>query len=161
MHSCILNFVRLVFLQRRRMFHTLTLIIPNVLLALLASLVFLIPSDGGEKMSFIMGLLLATGVSLTVLMDIMPRSSLHISVLMIYIGALRYDSSPSIWWIAYTICGRCQPQVTSLQLECMCLCWYPSVYCYFCSRWFIKMMLESVYRCKLHRPLQYSVVYLA
>ncbi|XP_025108754.1 neuronal acetylcholine receptor subunit beta-3-like isoform X1 [Pomacea canaliculata] len=84
------------YLKRRRMFHTLTLIIPNVLLALLASLVFLIPSDGGEKMSFIMGLLLATGVSLTVLMDIMPRSSLHISVLMIYIGALSITSGLAV-----------------------------------------------------------------
>lgn len=71
------------------MFHTLTLIVPNVILALLASLVFLLPVDTGEKMSFIMGLLLATGVSITVLMDIMPRSSLNLSFLMIYITALR------------------------------------------------------------------------
>ena len=78
------------YFQRRRLFHTLTLIVPNVLLATLVSLVFLLPENGGEKLAFSMSLLLAFALNLSVLVSAMPRSSLEVSHLIVYLTALRF-----------------------------------------------------------------------
>jgi hypothetical protein len=75
--------------QRRRLFHFLTLLLPNLVLALLAGLVFALPMQSGEKMSFSMSLLLAFAVNLSVLVQHMPSSSINVSVIMIYLSSLR------------------------------------------------------------------------
>jgi hypothetical protein len=61
----------------------------NLVLALLAGLVFALPVESGEKMSFSMSLLLAFAVNLSVLVQHMPNSSVHVSYFMIYLSSLR------------------------------------------------------------------------
>ncbi|XP_070192386.1 neuronal acetylcholine receptor subunit alpha-6-like [Littorina saxatilis] len=90
------QFVVFFHLKRRRLFHTLTLVVPNVLLALLAGFVFLLPQECGEKMSFSMSLLLAFAVNLSVLVSAMPRSSLQVSLLMIYLTSLSVTTALSV-----------------------------------------------------------------
>ncbi|XP_025091482.1 neuronal acetylcholine receptor subunit alpha-6-like [Pomacea canaliculata] len=63
--------------RRFRLFHLLTFLSPNVVLALLVPLVFALPVETGEKMSFTMTLLLAFAVNLSVMMNSLPHSSLQ------------------------------------------------------------------------------------
>jgi hypothetical protein len=71
------------------LFHFLTLLLPNLVLALLAGLVFALPVQSGEKMSFNMSLLLAFTVNMSVLVQHMPSSSINVSIVVLYLGALR------------------------------------------------------------------------
>ncbi|KAK7101971.1 hypothetical protein V1264_020268 [Littorina saxatilis] len=114
-------------LERRRLFHTLTLVVPNVLLALLAGFVFLLPQECGEKMSFSMSLLLAFAVNLSVLVTAMPRSSLQVSLLMTYLTSLSVTTALSV---VATVCllklyhkvGVMGPKVTAFTFWMRRLC---------------------------------------
>ncbi|XP_070193828.1 neuronal acetylcholine receptor subunit alpha-6-like [Littorina saxatilis] len=121
------QFVVFFHLKRRRLFHTLTLVVPNVLLALLAGFVFLLPQECGEKMSFSMSLLLAFAVNLSVLVTAMPRSSLQVSLLMIYLTSL---SVTTALFVVITVCllrlyhevGVMGPKVTAFTIWLRRLC---------------------------------------
>ncbi|XP_075258198.1 neuronal acetylcholine receptor subunit beta-3-like isoform X2 [Convolutriloba macropyga] len=72
-------------LRRRPLFYTFILVIPNVLLYLLSTLVFLLPVDSGEKLSFIATILLAETVTVGTLSSILPSSSMKIPVLLQFV----------------------------------------------------------------------------
>ncbi|ESO85735.1 hypothetical protein LOTGIDRAFT_96446, partial [Lottia gigantea] len=72
-------------IQRRRTFYVLNLILPILLLSLMGSLTFALPSDAGEKMSLSITVLLAYVVFLTIISDSMPQTSLQISLLGVYL----------------------------------------------------------------------------
>ncbi|XP_075256847.1 neuronal acetylcholine receptor subunit beta-3-like isoform X2 [Convolutriloba macropyga] len=63
-------------LRRRHLFHILIFVIPNSILYLLSGLVFIIPVESGEKISYAITILLAQFVSLGMIYDLLPPSSL-------------------------------------------------------------------------------------
>ena len=63
-------------LQRRHLFHVIIFVVPNALLYMLSGLVFVIPVESGEKISFAITILLAQFVSLGMISDMLPSSSL-------------------------------------------------------------------------------------
>ena len=65
-----------VHLQRRSFFYSVFLLFPTVILYLLSGLLFLLPVDSGEKVSFIVTILLAQCVIFGSLIDILPTTSL-------------------------------------------------------------------------------------
>ena len=69
-------------LQRRPKFVLLNTIIPCCVIASLGLLVFFIPAESGEKVSFGMNVLLAFAVFLLMIAENMPQTSLHLP----YIG---------------------------------------------------------------------------
>ena len=69
-------------LQRRPKFVLLNTIIPCCAIASLGLLVFFIPAESGEKVSFGMNVLLAFAVFLLMIAENMPQTSLHLP----YIG---------------------------------------------------------------------------
>ena len=66
-------------LQRRHLFHVIIFVVPNALLYMLSGLVFVIPVESGEKISFAITILLAQFVSLGMISDMLPSSSLSFS----------------------------------------------------------------------------------
>ena len=68
--------------QRRPRFFVLNTIVPCCIMASLGFIVFFIPPDSGEKVSFGMNVLLAFAVFLLLIAESMPKTSLH----MAYIG---------------------------------------------------------------------------
>ncbi|XP_063721480.1 acetylcholine receptor subunit beta-type acr-3-like [Symsagittifera roscoffensis] len=62
-------------IKRRHHFYLLIFVLPNALLCLLSGLVFFVPPESGEKISFAITILLAQFVSLAMISDILPSSS--------------------------------------------------------------------------------------
>ena len=62
-------------IKRRHRFYLLIFVLPNALLFLLSGLVFFVPPESGEKISFAITILLAQFVSLAMISDILPSSS--------------------------------------------------------------------------------------
>ncbi|XP_069122171.1 uncharacterized protein [Argopecten irradians] len=73
-------------LERKRAFYVTNIILPVTLTAVLNALVFMIPNDSGEKIGYALTILLALAVLLTMIADIMPHTSLHVSVLSFYLA---------------------------------------------------------------------------
>ncbi len=72
-------------LRRKTQFYILNLIFPMALLSLVNSLVFLLPSSSGEKMSFLMAVFVSNTVFLTLIHDRMPSTSDSICNLSLYL----------------------------------------------------------------------------
>ena len=72
-------------LKRRSTYIVISVIFPSFVLSLLGVFVFAIPLDSGEKISFSVTILLAFGVMMTFIMDTMPKTSKHISSLVLYL----------------------------------------------------------------------------
>ena len=68
-------------LQRKRTFYVLNTIIPVVMLSLLNVLVFLLPASSGEKMALAVTVLLSFTVYLSIISEVMPKTSESISIL--------------------------------------------------------------------------------
>ncbi|XP_070206509.1 neuronal acetylcholine receptor subunit beta-4-like [Littorina saxatilis] len=83
-------------LQRRSIFLSLALVTPTLLLALLSALVFSLPAESGEKVSMGMTLMLTFIFLLSILMDVLPGSSLQTSVFMVYLVGLCACSALSV-----------------------------------------------------------------
>ncbi|XP_070207221.1 neuronal acetylcholine receptor subunit beta-3-like [Littorina saxatilis] len=83
-------------LQRRSTFLSLTLVTPTLLLALLSALVFSLPAESGEKVSLGVTLMLTFIFLLSILMDVLPGSSLQTSVFMVYLVGLCACSALSV-----------------------------------------------------------------
>ena len=62
-------------ITRRHRFYVIIFVVPNALLYVLSGLVFFIPPESGEKISFAITILLAQFVSLAMISDILPSSS--------------------------------------------------------------------------------------
>lgn len=114
-------------LKRRRFFFYLNVIFPVVLMSLTSSLVFALPADSGEKMGLSITVLLTYAVYLTLVNDAMPRTSMEVSLMGVYLMLLlivctlnvvltacilrlhhRPDSHPVPHWLHYTalVLGR-------------------------------------------------------
>jgi len=68
-------------MRRKTLFYTLNLIIPCVLISVLAVIVFYLPPDSGEKISLSISIVLSLGVFFLLLAEIIPPTSLTISLL--------------------------------------------------------------------------------
>ncbi|KAH9502940.1 hypothetical protein Btru_072420 [Bulinus truncatus] len=77
-----------VHLRRKRFFYVLNTIIPVVMLSCLNVLVFILPSDCGERMALAVTVLLAFTVYLGIISDNIPKTSESLSLLAIYLASL-------------------------------------------------------------------------
>lgn len=114
-------------LRRRPTFFALTVVIPDALLAILSSLVFALPVESGEKMSLSMTVFLTFVFWLSIVMNVLPHSSLQLSVHVMYLVLMSTCSALSVlfslfvveiyhrserthpvgpWWIALVRCTR-------------------------------------------------------
>ena len=64
-------------LARRDLFYVIIFVMPNFLLYIMSGLVFVLPVESGEKVSFAITILLAEIVSFGSITDILPASSLN------------------------------------------------------------------------------------
>jgi hypothetical protein len=62
-------------IQRRSLYYSLNIVIPCALIALLALLSFMLPSDHGERMSLVMTVLLALSVYMLIVSSSLPETS--------------------------------------------------------------------------------------
>ncbi|XP_075249902.1 neuronal acetylcholine receptor subunit alpha-7-like [Convolutriloba macropyga] len=82
------EFVAQVRLRRRSLYYIIVLICPNLLLYLLSSLVFAVPVQSDDKLSFISTILLAEVVTVSTLNDILPESSLGFPIIAYFVIAV-------------------------------------------------------------------------
>ena len=74
-------------LIRRHLFYAVIFMLPNVLLYALSALVFLVPVESGEKISFSITILLAFVVSFGTISELLPASSLNFPIIAYFLGA--------------------------------------------------------------------------
>jgi len=74
-----------VILERRPEFYLTNVVLPILLMSFLNVLVFFLPADSGEKISYSLTVLLALAVFLTLIADSMPNTSVHTAVLCKYL----------------------------------------------------------------------------
>ena len=75
-------------LQRRRMYYVMTVCVPIIVLSILNCMVFVLPPDSGEKISFCLTILLAYMVYMSFLSDSLPRTSKTTSHLVVYVSLM-------------------------------------------------------------------------
>ncbi|XP_046560401.1 neuronal acetylcholine receptor subunit alpha-3-like [Haliotis rubra] len=75
-------------LERRPMFFVLNVIIPVVVLSFLNIFVFLLPCDCGEKVSYAITCLLSLTVFMSIVSEILPKSSDNIPMVTLYLTCL-------------------------------------------------------------------------
>ncbi|KAK7499692.1 hypothetical protein BaRGS_00009033 [Batillaria attramentaria] len=75
-------------LKRRASTLVVTVLLPVALLAAINLVVFLIPCESGERISFAVTVLLSYGVFLTFVTDVMPTASDSVSILVLYLYSL-------------------------------------------------------------------------
>ena len=75
-------------IARRNLFYSMVFVFPNALLYLMSSLVYFLPVESGEKVSFSITILLAEIVSFGTLTEILPSSSLNFPLLAWFIFAI-------------------------------------------------------------------------
>ncbi|KAL3854935.1 hypothetical protein ACJMK2_014170 [Sinanodonta woodiana] len=79
-------------LERRPAFYAINFILPIILSSFLSCVVFLVPIQAGEKVSYILTMILAIAVLLTMIADSLPHTSLTASVLGIYLAITMFLS---------------------------------------------------------------------
>ncbi|OWF43728.1 Neuronal acetylcholine receptor subunit alpha-3 [Mizuhopecten yessoensis] len=82
---------------RRPTYYFMNMIFPVVLISFLTTVVFILPVESGERISFSITVLLALALLLTLISDMMPTTSIHTSVLAIYIMAILTLSTLSVF----------------------------------------------------------------
>ena len=65
-------------MKRLLLYYVVTIIIPDLFLALTATLVFALPADSGEKMGTSITVLLTFAVYLTIVAEQMPKTSTQV-----------------------------------------------------------------------------------
>ncbi|KAK3596999.1 hypothetical protein CHS0354_009137 [Potamilus streckersoni] len=88
--NCQLDYIFI--LERRPAFYAINILLPIILSSFLTSVVFLVPIHAGEKVSYILTLILAIAVLLTLIADSLPHTSLTVSVLGIYLAITMFFS---------------------------------------------------------------------
>lgn len=73
-------------LKRRSGYYLSQIIFPILVISFLTNITFLLPTDSGEKISFILTVLLSLAVLLTLIGDSMPTTSRHTSILSVYLS---------------------------------------------------------------------------
>ncbi|XP_046553805.1 acetylcholine receptor subunit delta-like [Haliotis rubra] len=79
-------------LKRRPLFYIFTSLLPVVLLHLLNSFVFLLPSQSGEKTSMAVSILLSFQLFLSIIRDSLPENSLTVSLFSLYVSLANFTS---------------------------------------------------------------------
>ena len=90
-------------LQRRMLFHMITIVTPVVFLGLINVVVFKLPVDSGERMSFAMTVLLSFAVYMTLIADKMPQTSNTTPVFCIYLMVMLVSSTFITFVTTYSI----------------------------------------------------------
>ncbi|XP_048748020.2 acetylcholine receptor subunit delta-like [Ostrea edulis] len=90
-------------LERRMMFHIMNVVSPVVFLGLVNVIVFKLPVDSGERMSFAMTVLLSFAVYMTLIADKMPQTSNTTSVFCMYLMAMLTYSTLITFATTYSI----------------------------------------------------------
>ncbi|XP_076467580.1 neuronal acetylcholine receptor subunit alpha-7-like [Babylonia areolata] len=75
-------------IKRLRLYHVVTILTPVLFLSLTATLVFALPADSGEKMGTSITVLLAFAVYLTIVAEQMPKTSVRVSIMAVYLTSL-------------------------------------------------------------------------
>ncbi|KAL3854708.1 hypothetical protein ACJMK2_013966, partial [Sinanodonta woodiana] len=73
-------------LERRPIFYVVNILLPIVLASFLSCVAFLLPLQSGEKVTYILTLILALAVLLTLIADSLPHTSITASVLGLYLA---------------------------------------------------------------------------
>ena len=79
------NIVFIFNVERRPLYYIMNIILPIVFLGFLNGLVFVIPADSGEKMGYSVTVFLSLVVFFTIIGNLLPVSSVSVSVLGIYL----------------------------------------------------------------------------
>ena len=79
------NIVFIFNIERRPLYYIMNIILPIVFLGFLNGLVFVIPADSGEKMGYSVTVFLSLVVFFTIIGNLLPVSSVSVSVLGIYL----------------------------------------------------------------------------
>jgi len=74
------SLVFIMYLRRKPLYYVFNLVLPSVILAMLALLVFILPPEAGEKMSLGITVLLSFTVFQLLVADSMPKTSEYIPV---------------------------------------------------------------------------------
>lgn len=90
-------------LERRMMFDIMSIVFPVVFLGLVNVVVFKLPVDSGERMSFAMTVLLSFAVYMTLIADRMPQTSNTTSVFCIYLMAMLTYSTLIVFATTFSI----------------------------------------------------------
>ncbi|XP_052721924.1 neuronal acetylcholine receptor subunit alpha-3-like [Crassostrea angulata] len=72
--------------QRRTSYYVTGILLPVFLLSYLNTLVFILPVESGEKIGFILTVLLSLAVLLTIITDKIPSTSIEVSILSVYLA---------------------------------------------------------------------------
>lgn len=75
------------FVKRRDQFYNTNVMLPIILSSFLVTLVFVVPAESGEKLSYALTVLLTIAVFLTIIGETLPAISLTTSVLGLYLAA--------------------------------------------------------------------------
>lgn len=73
-------------MQRKSNYYISSVLLPVILTSYLNTFVFLLPVDSGEKVGFILTVLLALAVLLTLVSDSIPSTSINTSILSVYLA---------------------------------------------------------------------------
>lgn len=84
-HKAVSEIIFNIKLQRKPLYYVMNIILPVAFLGFLNILVFVIPVDAGEKMSFSVTVFLSFAVFLTIISAMLPISSTSIPILAIYL----------------------------------------------------------------------------
>ncbi|XP_048748022.2 acetylcholine receptor subunit delta-like [Ostrea edulis] len=90
-------------LERRMMFHMINVVSPVVFLGLVNVIVFKLPVESGERISFAMTVLLSFAVYMTLIADKMPQTSNTTSVFCMYLMAMLTYSTLITFATTYSI----------------------------------------------------------
>jgi hypothetical protein len=90
-------------LERRMLFHIINVLSPVVFLGLVNVVVFKLPVDSGERISFAMTVLLSFAVYMTLIADKMPQTSNTTSVFCMYLMAMLTYSTLITFATTYSI----------------------------------------------------------
>ena len=82
------RFIVTLTLQRRALYYALIVCVPILILSILNCLVYLLPPDSGEEISFCLTVLLAYLVYISFLSDNLPRTSKTTSYLVVYVSSM-------------------------------------------------------------------------
>lgn len=102
-------------LERRMLFDIISIVFPVVFLGLVNVVVFKLPVDSGERMSFAMTVLLSFAVYMTLIADKMPQTSNKTSVFCMYLISMLTYSTLITFATTYSI--NCHHTQTSPRLN--------------------------------------------
>ena len=85
-----------IFIKRRVLYYSLNIIGPVLLISLLNILCFVLPSSSGERVGLSMTIFLTLTVFLTTVSDSLPKTSLGVAVIVVYLGLQMIGSAFTI-----------------------------------------------------------------